>query len=60
MNPLKFFYLYVEFRWIKGLQSENVDVIASSFSEAIEIYRHTLMPIGSKLCYVKERMWFFS
>lgn len=56
MNPLKFFYLYVEFHGAKGLQSENVDVIASSYSEAIEIYRHTLMPIGSRLCYVKERM----
>ena len=56
MNPLKFFYLYVEFHGAKGLQSENVDVIASSYSEAIEIYRHTIMPIGSRLCYVKERM----
>ena len=52
---LRYFYLYVEFTGAKGLQSENVDVIASTFDDAVAIYRHTLLPADSRLCFVKER-----
>lgn len=55
MKHLKTFYLFVVFDDWFGKHSENVDVIAYDFLDAIRKYQ-TIMPYGAQLRYARERM----